>query len=95
MGARCGTPCGGPQKDLHDAGKGRLPRVHFHDLRHYFAPLAVQKLPLPTAQGYMGHAHISTTMRYVHHSPATEDAAKLAEALTGDRPAVAERVPPG
>jgi integrase len=64
-----------------------LPRVHFHDLRHCFATLAVQKLPLPTVQGYMGHAHISTTMRYVHHSPATEDAAKLAEALEDERPA--------
>jgi integrase len=79
-------------KTLERAG---LPRVHFHDLRHCFATLAVQKLPLPTVQGYMGHAHISTTMRYVHHSPATEDAAKLAEALTGDRLPVVEPVPAG
>jgi len=45
-----------------------LPRVRFHDLRHCFATLAVQKLPLPTVQGYLGHAHIATTVRYVHHA---------------------------
>lgn len=38
-------------KTLERAG---LPRIHFHDLRHCFATLAVQTLPLPTVQGYMG-----------------------------------------
>lgn len=61
-----------------------LPRVRFHDLRHCFATIAVQKLPVTDVQGYMGHAHVSTTMRYVHHAPAREHAAKLAEALAGD-----------
>jgi hypothetical protein len=36
---------------------------------------------LSCAQAYCGHAHISTTMRYVHHAPAVEDAATLLEAL--------------
>ncbi len=58
-----------------------LPRVRFHDLRHCFATLAVQKLPLPTVQGYLGHAHIATTMRYVHHTPAARDVALLGEAI--------------
>lgn len=62
-----------------------LPRILFHDLRHCFASLAVKKLPLSTVQGYLGHAHISTTMRYVHHSPATGDAALLSAALRSDR----------
>lgn len=62
-----------------------LPQIRFHDLRHCFATLAVQRLPLPTVQAYMGHAHITTTMRYVHHAPATEDAAKLALALNGEQ----------
>ncbi len=52
-----------------------LPRVRFHDLRHCFATFAVQKLPLPTVQGYLGHARIATTMRYVHHTPAARDVA--------------------
>ena len=71
-----------------------LPRIVFHDLRHCFASLAVKKLPLSTVQGYLGHAHISTTMRYVHHSPATGDAALLSEALRNDAPDRAATVEP-
>jgi integrase len=57
-----------------------LPRLRFHDLRHCFATIAVQRLPLHTVQGYLGHAHISTTMRYVHHTPAARDVALLSDA---------------
>jgi integrase len=64
--------------------RAELPRIRFHDLRHCFATLAVQHWELPKVQGYLGHAHISTTMRYVHHAPAIEDAAKLSAALRGD-----------
>jgi len=56
-----------------------LPRIRYHDLRHCFATLAVQRLELPKVQQYLGHAHISTTMRYVHHTPAVEDAARLTD----------------
>jgi integrase len=62
-----------------------LRRIVFHDLRHCFASIAVRKLPLSTVQGYLGHAHISTTMRYVHHAPAAEDVALLSAALGADR----------
>lgn len=71
-----------------------LRRVHFHDLRHCFASLAVRKLPLSTVQGYLGHAHISTTMRYVHHAPAAQDVSLLSEALREeglDQMTIAER----
>jgi hypothetical protein len=61
-----------------------LPRIRFHDLRHCFATLAVGVWELPRVQAYCGHAHISTTMRYVHHSPAAEDAATLSAALSGE-----------
>jgi integrase len=61
-----------------------LPRIRFHDLRHCFATLAVQAFPISDVQGYLGHAHISTTMRYVHHTPAVEHAARLSAALAGD-----------
>ncbi len=64
--------------------RGGLPRIVFHDLRHCFASLAVRKLPLSTVQGYLGHAHISTTMRYVHHAPAAEDVALLSAAIRGE-----------
>src|SRR5215216_1759854 len=61
-----------------------LRRVRFNDLRHCFASLAVQKLPISDVQGYLGHAHIATTMRYVHHAPGAKDAALLAEAIAAD-----------
>ena len=32
-------------------------------------------------QGYLGHVHISTTMRYVHHTPAARDVALLSDAI--------------
>jgi integrase-like protein len=60
-----------------------LHRLRFHDLRHCFGTIAAQRLPLPTVQGYMGHAHISTTMRYVHHTPAARDVALLSDAIRG------------
>ena len=58
-----------------------LPRVRLHDLRHGFGTLAVQAFPITDVQGYLGHAHISTTMRYVHHTPGGDDAAKLQAVL--------------
>jgi hypothetical protein len=39
----------------------------------------------------LGHAHVSTTMRYVHHRPGKDDAARLAAALGGE--AVPRAVP--
>ena len=58
-----------------------LPRVRLHDLRHSFGTLAVQAFPISDVQGYLGHAHITTTMRYVHHSPGHDDAARLQRVL--------------
>jgi integrase len=61
-----------------------LPRVRLHDLRHGFGTLAVQAFPISDVQGYLGHAHIATTMRYVHHAPGANDAARLQAVLAGD-----------
>jgi len=38
--------------------------------------LAVQIWPLSDVQAFMGHADISTTMVYVHHTPKVDAAAK-------------------
>jgi integrase len=53
----------------------------FHDLRHTFGTIAVQAFPVPTVQAWMGHADITTTMRYVHHVPQTDAAAKLSKLM--------------
>ena len=61
-----------------------LPRVRLHDLRHGFGTVAVQAFPITDVQGYLGHAHISTTMRYVHHAPGADHAARLQAVLAED-----------
>jgi integrase len=59
-----------------------LQRVRFHDLRHTFGTVAASSGMTPVAlQAYMGHASYQTTERYLHHSPAIEDAAKLTAAF--------------
>jgi integrase len=66
-----------------------LPRVRFHDLRHAFGTAAIRRLDPHAVQCYMGHAHYSTTQRYLHHQPRREDAQKLHEAF-GGRPTEAD-----
>ncbi len=61
-----------------------LRRVTFHQLRHVFGSVAVRAFPLSDVQAMLGHAHITTTMRYVHHRPGADDAAKLSSAFKGD-----------
>lgn len=61
-----------------------LRRVRFHDLRHCFGSVAVRAFPLSDVQAMLGHAHITTTMRYVHHRPGADDAARLSSAFAGE-----------
>lgn len=56
----------------------------FHALRHAFASVAVRAFPLSDVQAMCGHAHVTTTMRYVHHRPGADDAARLSSAFRGD-----------
>ena len=41
----------------------------------------------------LGHAHVTTTMRYVHHRPGADDAARLSRAFRGERDAYPEPYP--
>ncbi len=61
-----------------------LRRVTFHQLRHCFGSVAVRAFPLSDVQAMLGHAHVTTTMRYVHHRPGADDAAKLSSAFRGE-----------
>lgn len=58
-----------------------LRRIRFHDLRHIFGSTAVTVLDGYTLQSYMGHAHYSTTQRYLHHKPKREHAQLLGQAF--------------
>jgi integrase len=54
-----------------------------YDLRHTFGSLAVRENPLSDVQNWMGHRHISTTMRYVHYVPQRGASARLTAAFGG------------
>ena len=52
------------------ADSGISPRFRLYDLRHTFGTrMAMAGVDLPTLKELMGHANISTTMRYVHPTP--------------------------
>jgi len=75
-----GTPVG--KKLLEEAMQrvtrraGLPPSRNLHPLRHtYCSHLAMQGAPAKAIQELAGHQHLSTTLRYMHLSPAVKDAA--------------------
>jgi integrase len=84
-------------RDRYKAALDRagLRRLRFHDLRHTFGTLAVKRAEIPAVQAWMGHAHVGTTMRYIHHRDRGDEAKLLAEAFkpaeTGELLATASR----
>ncbi len=57
----------------------------FHDLRHTFGTLGAQVFPLHDLQAFMGHADISTTMRYAHSVPKVDAAQRFTDSLARSR----------
>jgi integrase len=58
--------------------------LRFHDLRHTFGTQAIASgAHVNDVKEWMGHRHLSTTMRYVHHRPRHEAAATLERHFTG------------
>src|SRR4051812_21617089 len=70
-----------------------LRQLRFHDLRHTFGTLAVRKAEIPAVQAWMGHAHVGTTMRYIHHRDRGDEAKLLAEAFAPRSPERVADVP--
>ena len=78
--------------------------LRFHDLRHTFGTQAIASgAHVLDVKEWMGHRHLSTTMRYVHHQPRTRPsrprphytgAASELDALLGE-PGDLEIGPPG
>ncbi|MFZ2114010.1 MAG: tyrosine-type recombinase/integrase [Solirubrobacteraceae bacterium] len=58
-----------------------LRRLRFHDLRHTFGSLSINVASIVQVQAWMGHANISTTMRYLHHKSRADDAQTLSVAF--------------
>jgi integrase len=63
--------------------------LRFHDLRHTFGSLAINRASLVQVQHWLGHADIQTTSRYLHHKSRADEAKLLADAFR-----VAETVSP-
>jgi integrase len=55
--------------------------LRFHDLRHTFGSLAINKGSLVQVQHWLGHADIETTARYLHHKRRRDEAQLLAGAF--------------
>ena len=72
--------------------------ITFHDLRHTFGTLCASAgIELTRIKAWMGHADIQTTMRYLHHVPAHDDADRMTAAFSGKRgtdPGTEFREPP-
>jgi integrase len=58
-----------------------LRRLRFHDLRHTFGSLAITKADIVEVQAWMGHADVTTTMRYLHYRDRADAAARLGTAF--------------
>jgi integrase len=55
--------------------------LRFHDLRHTFGTRMIAKADILRVKEWMGHADVTTTMRYLHYTPRPEDAALVAAAF--------------
>jgi integrase len=55
--------------------------LRFHDLRHTFGSLAINRASIVQVQAWMGHSDIKTTMRYLHHKSRADEAELLAGAF--------------
>lgn len=59
--------------------QAKLRPLRFHDLRHTFGSLAIDRASIVQVQEWMGHADIDTTRRYLHFKRRTNEAALLAQ----------------
>lgn len=66
---------------LKDRNAAGLRELRFHDLRHTFGSLAINFASIVQVQAWMGHAKITTTMRYLHHKSREDDARLLSAAF--------------
>lgn len=62
-----------------------LRRLSFHDLRHTFGTLAINRADPVSVQHWMGHANLQTTMRYLHFRQRDDEAELLSGAFEEER----------
>jgi integrase len=65
-----------------------LRELRFHDLRHTFGTIAINRADIVQVQAWMGHADIKTTQRYLHYKSRSDEAELLSGAFAaGGAPA--------
>ena len=62
-------------------GAAGLRGLTFHDLRHTFGTLAINRADPVSVQHWMGHANLQTTMRYLHFRQRQDEADLLSDAF--------------
>lgn len=67
--------------------RAALSPLRFHDLRHTFGSLAIDRASLVQVQAWMGHSDLQTTMRYLHYKNRGDEAAKRGPAFRVSDPA--------
>ena len=60
--------------------------LRFHDLRHTFGSLVINRASLRDVQEWMGHASPTTTARYLHHKSRGDEARRIANAFKAAEP---------
>jgi integrase len=66
----------------------KLRPIRFHDLRHTFGSLAIDRASIVQVQEWLGHADIDTTRRYLHYKRRSDEAQQLADAFKVEAPAL-------
>jgi integrase len=61
--------------------RAALRPLRFHDLRHTFGTRMIAKADIRRVQEWMGHADVSTTMRYLHYVERPDEVALVADAF--------------
>ena len=64
-----------------------LRRLTFHDLRHTFGSIAINRASPVQVKEWMGHADLKTTQRYLHYKSRADEAKLLAAAFKVVEPA--------
>jgi integrase len=72
--------------------KAGLRALRFHDLRHTFGSLAIDRASLIQVQAWMGHADVKTTMRYLHHKSHAAEADLLDGAFAPKPPSAEQAI---
>ena len=62
--------------------RANLRALRFHDLRHTFGSIAINRASIVQVQAWMGHADIATTQRYLHYKSRGDEASLLEGAFT-------------